>query len=139
MPLVGTLTFFGFHLMVGLGFYFIAFTGLGLLLLWRRQLYENKWFLRVALLSIPLPVIANELGWIAAEVGRQPWIVYELMRTDEAFSTVVPAGQILASICLFSIVYALLFCVWIFLLRRKLHSGPESEISTDMAGSEVQA
>jgi len=133
------LTFFGFHLMVVLGFYFIAFTGLGLLLLWRRQLYENKWFLRVALLSIPLPVIANELGWIAAEVGRQPWIVYELMRTDEAFSTVVPAGQILASICLFSIVYALLFCVWIFLLRRKLHSGPEAEISTDMAGNEVQA
>ena len=125
--------------MVGLGFYFIAFTALGLFLLWRRQLFENKLFLRVALLSIPLPVIANELGWIAAEVGRQPWIVYELMRTDQAFSTVVPAGQIFASICLFSLVYALLFCVWIFLLRRKLYKGPESESSTDMTGNEVQA
>jgi cytochrome d ubiquinol oxidase subunit I len=133
------LTFFGFHLMVGLGLYFVAFTAFGLFLLWRQQLYDNKLFLRVALLSIPLPIIANELGWIATEVGRQPWIVYELMRTDEAFSTVVPAGQILFSIVLFSIVYALLFCVWIFLLRRKLQKGPEPVISTDTVGQEVLA
>jgi cytochrome d ubiquinol oxidase subunit I len=132
-------TFFGFHLMVGLGFYFIALTGLGLLLLWRRRLFENTLFLKVAFLSIPLPVIANELGWIAAEVGRQPWIVQGLMRTDEAFSTVVPAGQILVSIGLFTVVYALLFCVWIFLLRRKLQKGPESEIPTDVLGQEALA
>jgi len=125
--------------MVGLGLYFIALTALGLFLLWRRGLYENKLFLRVALLSIPLPVIANELGWISAEVGRQPWIVYGLMRTDQAFSTVVPAGQIVASIGLFTAIYALLFCVWIFLLRRKLHSGPEPEIPIDMVGEEAPA
>jgi len=133
------LTFFGFHLMVGLGLFFIAFTGLGLFLLWRQKLYDNKLFLRVALLSIPLPVIANELGWIAAEVGRQPWIVYELMRTDEAFSTVVPAGQILTSIILFSVVYALLFCLWIFLLRRKLRAGPEPQTPSEPTGQEALA
>jgi cytochrome d ubiquinol oxidase subunit I len=131
------LSFFSFHLMVGLGFYFIALTALGLFLLWRRKLYDNKLFLKAALLSTPLPVIANELGWISAEVGRQPWVVQGLMRTDQAFSTVVPAGQILASIVLFAAVYSLLFCVWIFLLRRKLESGPESEVPIDAVGEEA--
>jgi len=133
------LSFFSFHFMVGLGFYFMGLTAFGLFLLWRQKLYENRLFLRVALLSIPLPLIANELGWMAAEVGRQPWIVYGLMRTDQAFSTVVPAGQILASIVMFTVVYALLFCVWIFLLRRKLLKGPESEIPAEIAGGEASA
>ncbi len=133
------MSFFSFHFMVGLGFYFIGLTALGLFLLWRQQLHENRLFLRVVLLSIPLPVIANELGWIAAEVGRQPWIVYGLMRTDQAFSTAVPAGQILASLVMFTVIYTLLFCVWVFLLRRKLLKGPESEIPTEMAGKEASA
>jgi cytochrome d ubiquinol oxidase subunit I len=133
------LSFFSFHFMVGLGFYFIGLTALGLFLLWRQKLHENRLFLWAALLSIPLPVIANELGWMAAEVGRQPWIVYGLMRTDQAFSTVVPAGQILASIVMFTTVYTLLFCVWIFLLRRKLLKGPESEIPAEIAGGETSA
>jgi cytochrome d ubiquinol oxidase subunit I len=133
------LTFFSFHLMVGLGFYFIGLTALGLFLLWRQRLFENRLFLRVVLLSIPLPVIANELGWISAEVGRQPWIVQGLMRTDEAYSAVVPAGQILASIIMFSAIYALLFCVWIFLLRRKLFKGPEPEVATETGGKQVSA
>jgi cytochrome d ubiquinol oxidase subunit I len=125
--------------MVGFGFLFIGLTALGLFLLWRQKLHENRLFLRAAVLSIPLPVIANELGWMAAEVGRQPWIVYGLMRTDQAFSTVVPAGQILASIVMFTAVYSLLFCVWLFLLRRKLLKGPESEIPAEIAGGEASA
>jgi cytochrome d ubiquinol oxidase subunit I len=133
------LSFFSFHFMVGFGFIFIGFTALGLFLLWRQKLHENRLFLWAALLSIPLPVIANELGWIAAEVGRQPWIVYGLMRTDEAFSAVVPAGQILASIIMFTMIYTLLFCVWIFLLRRKLLKGPESEVPIGIAGEEASA
>ena len=125
--------------MVGLGLYFIALTGLGLLLLWRRRLYDSALFLKIAFLSIPLPVVANELGWIAAEVGRQPWVVYGLMRTDDAFSTVVPADQILVSLGLFTVVYALLFCVWIFLLGRKLQQGPGPETPRDVLGQEVLA
>ena len=91
----------------------------------RGTLYTNKLFLRVALILIPFPFIANELGWIAAEVGRQPWIVYGLLKTRDAISVTVPAGQILATIILFAVVYAFLFGVWMYLLRRKLNEGPE--------------
>lgn len=119
------LTFASFHLMVGLGMFFIAFSLLGLLLLVKDKLYENKLFLRLAVLAVPLPFLANELGWIAAEVGRQPWIVYGLLRTKDAASPSVPAAQILISIIGFGLIYALLFGVWIFLLKRKLDAGPE--------------
>jgi cytochrome d ubiquinol oxidase subunit I len=126
-PPVG-LTFYSFHLMVGLGFYFIALTTLGVILWWRGSLVDSRWFLKLSLWSVPLPFIANELGWIAAEVGRQPWIVYGVMKTRDAFSTVVPGGQVFASILMFSAIYTLLFCVWIYLLRRKLNKGPEEEV-----------
>jgi cytochrome d ubiquinol oxidase subunit I len=133
------LTFFSFHLMVGLGMYFIFLTALGLLLLKLGLLYQDKFkaFLWLCLLSIPLPIIANELGWIAAEVGRQPWIVYGLMRTDQAVSKVVSAAQILFSIGLFSAIYALLFGVWIFLLGQKLRKGPRPETETPAGAQEV--
>jgi cytochrome d ubiquinol oxidase subunit I len=111
--------------MVGFGVYFLCFTGLGLLLLWRKRLFESHWFLKLAVLSIPLPIIANELGWIAAEMGRQPWVVQGLLRTEDAVSKIVPAGQILATIVGFSLVYAALFAIWIFLLARKMRQGPE--------------
>ncbi|MBI4704960.1 MAG: cytochrome ubiquinol oxidase subunit I [Deltaproteobacteria bacterium] len=118
-------TFASFHLMVALGGYFTALAGLGLLLLLRRRLFDSRWFLYAALWSLPLPLLANELGWMAAEIGRQPWIVYGLLRTDEAFSEAVPAGQVLASLVVFGATYALLFAVWLTLLRRKLRQGPE--------------
>jgi cytochrome bd ubiquinol oxidase subunit I len=123
-PPIG-LTFFSFHLMFMLGMYFLGLTALGMFLLWRKKLFESKFFLRLALISIPLPIIANELGWISAEVGRQPWIVYGVFKTSEAISTSVPAGQVLFSIIMFSVIYALLFGVWLFLLRREVRKGPE--------------
>ncbi|MFH1132584.1 MAG: cytochrome ubiquinol oxidase subunit I [Pseudomonadota bacterium] len=119
-------TFFSFHLMVALGMYFIALTGFGLWLLWKKRLEDNRLFLKLALLSIPLPFVANELGWVAAEVGRQPWIVYGELLTKDAISTTVPAGQVLFSIIMFSLIYSLLFGVWVFLLRKKMRQGPES-------------
>ncbi len=130
------LTFFPFHMMVGLGFYFIALTAYGLALGWRRKVYENRLFLKLALYSLPLPIIANELGWIAVEVGRQPWIVYNLMRTRDAISTVVPAWQVLLSLVVFVAVYSLLFIVWIYILKRKIDEGPEGalEPETTLAG-----
>ncbi|MFC1705754.1 cytochrome ubiquinol oxidase subunit I [Planctomycetota bacterium] len=128
-PLI--ISFFSFHLMVGLGMYFIGLTGWGLLLWLLGRLYDSRLFLKIALLSIPLPFIANELGWIAAEVGRQPWAVYKLMRTADGISPTVPAAQILFSIIMFSVIYALLFCLWIFALRRKLLKGPEDFSTPD--------
>ena len=119
------LPFVSFHVMVALGFYFIGLTCLGMVLLWKNRLYGNSLFLKAAIYSIPLPIIANEIGWIAAEVGRQPWIVYRVMRTKDAISTSVSAGEVLFSCIMFTIIYILLFCIWIFLLKRALKDGPE--------------
>jgi cytochrome d ubiquinol oxidase subunit I len=118
------LTFFPFHLMFMLGMAFIAFSCCGAFLLWRGGLERGRWFLKLALLAAPLPIVANELGWIAAEVGRQPWAVQGLLRTRDAVSVNVPAWEILASICLFGAVYAVLLACWLFLLRRKILQGP---------------
>ena len=122
-------SFFPFHLMFVLGLFFIALTGLGLIL-WRvGRLFENDFFLKLAFLTWPWPIIANELGWIAAEVGRQPWIVYQVpgMRTDQAISPSVSAGEILATMILFGALYVLFFVLWVHLLRREVGRGPERE------------
>jgi len=120
------LTFYSFHFMVILGMYFIGLTGLGVFLWWRRKLFENRWYLWLAVLSIPLPFLANELGWITAEVGRQPWIVYGLLKTRDAISITVPATQILITIFLFSAIYVLLFIAWMMVLKRQLGRGPDT-------------
>lgn len=128
-PIMGT--FCSFHLMVYLGMFFIALTTWGVFLAARKRLVTHRLFLRLALFSLPLPIVANELGWIAAEVGRQPWIVQGLLRTEDGISAVVPAEQILASILLFCAIYALLFFVWIFLLVRMLKKGPDTPANLD--------
>jgi len=118
-------TFFSFHLMVYLGGWFALLGAVGLFL-WRRgQVAENRIFLTAAALTLPLPFMANELGWMAAEIGRQPWVVYNLMRTKDAVSAAVPAEQILASIILFSLIYTLLFGIWLYLLGRQIKQGPQ--------------
>ena len=124
VPPVG-LTFFGFHFMVWLGCYFIALTLFALFLLWRKTLFQTRWLLWVFVFSVPLPFIANQTGWIAAEVGRQPWIVYNLLRTSDAVSQTVTAAQVGGSLALFGLIYVLLFAVWIFLLSDKIRKGPE--------------
>ena len=118
-------TFFSFHLMVYLGGWFATLAMAGLFLWWRGKVAANRLFLTAAALTLPLPFLANELGWMAAEIGRQPWVVYNLMRTKDAVSASVPAGQILASIILFSLIYALLFGVWLYLLGRQFNKGPQ--------------
>jgi cytochrome d ubiquinol oxidase subunit I len=133
-----TLTFYPFHLMVALGVYFILLTAYGVFFLWKKKLWEQSLFLKLALWSIPLPFIANELGWITTEVGRQPWIVYHLLKTQDAVSPTVVAGNILFTILMFLVIYSLLFIAWLFLLRHEIRKGPEEESST-MAGKEVPA
>jgi cytochrome d ubiquinol oxidase subunit I len=121
------LTFYPFHIMVLLGIYFIAFSVIGVFLLWKKRLFSNNLFMTIALWSIPLPFISNELGWITAEVGRQPWIVYHLLKTRDAFSVTVPAWQVLLSIIIFCLIYILLFGVWVFLIKRQLERGIEND------------
>lgn len=117
------MTFYSFHLMVVLGMYFIAFPALGLILLWKNIIAKQRWYFWIALFTIPLPFIVNELGWVTAEVGRQPWIVYQVMRTDEAISHSVSAVAVLYSIILFSILYLVIFIVWILALRYIVRRG----------------
>jgi cytochrome d ubiquinol oxidase subunit I len=119
------LTFYPFHLMVLLGLYFIGLTLLGVFLWWRGLLFKYKFFLWLALLSIPLPFIVNELGWITAEVGRQPWVVYHVLRTADAVSISVPAYQVLLTLVLFVVIYAFLFWAWLYLIRKLVGAGPE--------------
>jgi cytochrome d ubiquinol oxidase subunit I len=110
-----------------LGFFFAGVTVLGVFLLWRGKLFESRWFLTILYLSIPLPFIANELGWMAAEVGRQPWVVYgvESMRTANVASPSVSAGEILASLTMFAILYSLMFVLWVYLLGKAIRKGPQ--------------
>ena len=130
-------TFFSFHLMVGLGAFFVLFAAVGFWLSRRGRLADSRWFLWTALLAIPTPVIANELGWFVAEIGRQPWIVYGLLRTSDGYSAVVPAAHVLTSIVLFSLIYAMLFALWVFLVRRAVLHGPEPLAETP--GQEVRS
>ena len=96
--------------------------------LWlKKSLTQHTIFLKAAAFTVPIPFLCNELGWIAAEVGRQPWVVYNELKTADAISASVPAGQILASIILFSLIYSLLFGLWIHLLRTQFAKGPETE------------
>lgn len=124
IPPVG-LTFFSFHLMVGLGIYFIVVTLYALWCLKRGTLFNRKWLLWVFVFSVIGPFIANEIGWVAAEVGRQPWIVYNQLRTSEAVSQNLTPSQVLGSIIMFGAIYAMLFAVWIYLLNDKIQKGPE--------------
>ncbi len=119
------ISFVAFHNMVVLGGFFVAATAFGLFLQRRKRLLDTRWYLKIMSWSIPLPIIACELGWVTAEVGRQPWIVHKLLRTQEAASPTVSAGEILFSIILFGLIYCALGAVWIYLLRRKVAAGPE--------------
>ena len=99
--------------------------GICALFLWRGTLFEKRWLLWTFVLAVPLPFAANQLGWVAAEVGRQPWVVYGLLRTSDALSKAVVASQVLSSIIMFVLIYAMLFAVWVFVLDSKIKQGPE--------------
>ncbi len=123
------LTFVSFHNMVILGLYFIVVTFYSSIQLRRKKLFETKWLLRLFVWSIPLPLVACQLGWITTEVGRQPWIVYGLLRTSDAYSTTVTAGEICFSIILFSLIYLLLGILYVYLLVREVKHGPQHIIA----------
>jgi len=121
------LTFFSFHIMVMLGMFFIVLMFWCVLMLRNGKLFHSQWLLKIILWSTPLPMVAIQLGWIAAEVGRQPWIVYGVMKTRDAISTVVSSGEIIFSIVLFGLIYLLLGGAYFYFLFREVKKGP-SEI-----------
>jgi cytochrome d ubiquinol oxidase subunit I len=146
-PPVG-ICFLSFHTMIGLGMAFIALTVLASLLRWRGKLFQQRWLLWIFVFAVVGPFVTNEAGWVAAEVGRQPWVVYPAtawaaddvvtkadgrvdydssplgLRTQAAVSESAKGGAILGSIIMFSAIYVLLFALWVYLLDRKIKHGP---------------
>ena len=121
-----SLSFQFYHIMVAVGFGMIAVAGLGFLYFWDGSLFERRWLLWPLALSVLGPQIANGPGWVSSEVGRQPWIVYGLLRTPDGLSAVVKADAVVTAIVLFSLVYLLLFAVFLFLLNDKIQHGPDA-------------
>lgn len=120
-------SFFFFHGMVGIGFTLLFLSALGCFYAWRRKLADTRWLLWILVFSVLGPEIANQFGWFAAEVGRQPWIVYGLLRTPDGLSAVVKAEAVLTSLILFTFIYLLLFAVFIYLLNYKIQHGPHPD------------
>jgi cytochrome d ubiquinol oxidase subunit I len=116
-----------YHIMVAIGLLSIGVGLFGAFLLYTKKLFTARWFLFLLPLMIPLPHIAHETGWISAEVGRQPWIIYGIMKTQNAASVVVPAGQILFSLIMFSLLYLLLAVIFLSIAFRMVKTGfPEA-------------
>ena len=122
-----TASFLFFHGMVGIGFTLIGVAALGFLYFRHGTLHERRWLLWLLVFSVLGPQLANQLGWFAAEVGRQPWLVYGLMRTPEGLSAVVKKEAVLTSLIMFTFIYFLLFAVFIYLLNDKIQHGPHED------------
>lgn len=120
------ITFVSFHNMVILGLFFIAAMAWGAFRMWRGRLFGGRRYLRLLVLVVPLPVIACQFGWVAAEVGRQPWIVYRLLRTAAAHSLSVSAGEVLFSMIFFGAIYLCLGALWIHLMIKEARHGLET-------------
>ena len=122
-PFIATLL--SFHLMVGLGLLFMGLTALGVLLLLRKKLFDSPRYLKIMLWAVPLPLFACQFGWLVAEIGRQPWVVYGLLKTRDAFSANVNGASVLFSIFMFSLIYLVIGAVYLFMLVKKIKHGPE--------------
>jgi cytochrome d ubiquinol oxidase subunit I len=117
--------FLSFRAMVGMGIFFVL-AGIAAVIFSRRGLIDRqRWFLRLMFFAIPLPYLANQLGWIAAEVGRQPWIVYGLMKTSAGISSNLAAGQVIGSLVGFTLLYGGLGVLDFYLLTKIAAKGPE--------------
>jgi cytochrome d ubiquinol oxidase subunit I len=120
------LLFYSYHIMAGLGTYFVLLMLGEVFLLWRGKLFETRWALWPLLLSFPMPYIANTAGWMTAEIGRQPWLVYGLIRTSDGYSKTVSAGNTLFTLLGFMGMYTVLSVLFIVLVYRTIDEGPKT-------------
>ncbi len=121
------LLYYSYHVMVGLGTIFIAVMVVATFLLWRGKLFSTDWMLWILLLSLPFPYIANTAGWMTAELGRQPWLVYGLMRTADGYSKNVSAANGLFTLIGFMGMYMVLGILFLFLVHREIEHGPAGQ------------
>ena len=127
------LLYYSFHIMVGLGTIFVGLTVLSSLFLWKGKLFGTRWLLWILMLALPFPFIANTAGWFAAELGRQPWLVYGVMKTSAGYSARVSAGNTLFTTLGFLGMYGLLSILYLLLMHRELEHGPGSDGSEEGA------
>ncbi len=118
------LLYYSYHIMVGLGTIFIAIMLLAAWQLWRGKLYELRGMLWILMLAIPFPYIANTAGWMTAEFGRQPWLIYGLMRTQAGISPQVSSGNVWFTLIGFMGMYTLLSILFLFMVHRVIVQGP---------------
>ncbi len=116
-----------YHIMISIGMFLIALTFYASFLWWKGKLFKNKWLMWIFSFSVILPQIANQAGWFAAEMGRQPWIVYGHLRTSQGFSQEVSANQIVFSLVMFTVIYSLLLVLFLYSLNKKIKHGPYDE------------
>jgi len=119
------LLYYCYHIMAGLGTWFVLLMTVSAVLLWRGRLFNTTWALWPLMLSFPLPYIANIAGWVTAEIGRQPWLVYGLLRTENGSSKYVSAGNTLFTLLGFMGLYAVLSVLFILLVYREIDKGPK--------------
>jgi cytochrome bd ubiquinol oxidase subunit I len=132
-PTALPLLYYAYHIMAGLGTYFVLLMLVAAFLLLRGRLERTRWMLWLLLISFPLPYIANTAGWMTAEIGRQPWLIYGLLRTSEGFSHTVSAGNSLFTLIGFMGLYALLGLLFAVLIYREISHGPEAEVTEALA------
>lgn len=119
------LLYYSFHIMVGLGTICIALMSVAAIWLWRGRLYDTNWLLWLLMLSFPFPFIANIAGWMVAELGRQPWLVYGLLRTEHGHSPMVSGGNVMFTLLGFFGMYTVLSLLYIFLMLRRIEHGAD--------------
>ncbi|WP_372752611.1 cytochrome ubiquinol oxidase subunit I [Mariniflexile sp.] len=118
--------YYAYHIMVGLGTIFIGLMLLAAVQLFRKKLYTTKWILWAIMFMLPFPYIANTMGWYTAELGRQPWLVYNLLRTSEGISPTVSSGNTLFTLLGFIGLYILLGLLFLILAGKAINQGPET-------------
>ena len=133
------LLYYSYHVMVGLGTIFIAVMACCAVLLWRKRLFETRWALWILTMMLPFPYIANTAGWMTAELGRQPWVIFGLMRTAHGHSANVSAGNALFSLIGFMGMYTVLSILFLFLMYRQIDHGPEPRAAGEQDSSLSEA
>ena len=127
------LLFYAYHIMVGLGTLFVPAMGIPALLLWRHRLWDARWALWLLLLATPFPFIANAAGWLTAELGRQPWVIYGLPRTSDGGSPLLTTGNVLFSLIGFAGMYSVLSIVWLVFMVQEVAHGPQADLPTSVS------
>jgi cytochrome d ubiquinol oxidase subunit I len=123
------LLYYSFHLMITLGSIFIVLMAYAAFQNWRGRLQSGNWLLWVLMLAFPFPYIANTLGWMTAELGRQPWLIYGIFQTRDGYSKVVSNGDTIFTLIGFVALYFVLGLLFLFLEGREISHGPEGDVN----------